>query len=64
MPERTPWHRNNRSLALVLPFVIIIGAYTQIALTGTARVAGLAVTIVLLVAFIAQVSVNAARSRR
>jgi len=61
---RVRWYRNNRSLALVLPFLIVAGAITQTTLDGAAKQAGLVVTIVLLLAFIAQVTLNAARGRR
>ncbi|MCC2308121.1 hypothetical protein [Cellulomonas chengniuliangii] len=64
MPDHLPWYRNNRTLTLLLPFVIIVAAISQLSLTGRAKDLGLILSIVLLLGFVVLVSTNVAKGRR
>ena len=64
MQAKLPWYRNNRNLAVFLPFLVIIAAYAQISFDGTARLVAQVVAGLLLVGFIVLVTFNVrARAR-
>ena len=64
MQVKLPWYRNNRNLAVCLPFLVIFAAYAQVSFDGTAQLVAQVVAGILLVAFIVLVTFNVrARAR-
>lgn len=64
MPVRRPWHRNNTTLAGILPLLIVFAAFTQSRFNGVAQLVAQGVAGVLLLGFIVLVTTNArARTR-
>lgn len=64
MPHHVPWYRSNRTLASVLPFLIIAAALARLRFDGTAQTVALVVSSLLLLGFAVLVTANVARRRR